>query len=121
MENYTESIWTGPQQRSCADAPMTEHVVGVDDHLIVEVDVRQRVQTIKHQIDMVVAKRGGVSLKHSLVLPVGQTDPLQAELVIPIEWVGDKAVTQQVGLHHARNLRRMPLLDIGFVGVPEGA
>src|SRR5580658_2603591 len=76
---------------------------------------------------MVMRERGSVGLKHSLILPIGQPDPLQAEFVIPIERVRDEFVAQQIGVHHTRNLRGMPLLDIGLVGacdsdnVPNGA
>jgi hypothetical protein len=52
-----------------------------------------------------------------LIFPIGQADPLQAEFVIAIEWVGDKFVAQQIGLHYAGNLGGMPLLDVWLLAV----
>jgi hypothetical protein len=43
------------------------------------------------------------------------------EFVVPIEWVGDETVVQQVGVHDARNLRGMPLLDVSVVRISGGA
>src|SRR6202451_4628553 len=121
MENYAQRILTGFQQRLCRDSPSAEHIVGMENRLIVEVDVGKRVQPIEHQINMVVPDRRRIDLKCSLVFPVGQSDSLQAEFVIPIKWVRDEIVVQKVGVYHARNLRRMPLLDGGIVRVSGGA
>src|SRR5580658_8886708 len=93
----------------------------MENRLIVQVDISKRVQPIEHQINMVTSERSGVDLECSLIFPVGQADPLQTEFVVPIEWVGDETILEQVGVHHARNLRRMPLLDVGIVCVSDGA
>jgi hypothetical protein len=44
------------------DSPAAEHIVGVENRLIVEVDVRKRIQPIEHQIDVFVRERGRVDL-----------------------------------------------------------
>src|SRR4029077_10587330 len=59
-------------------------------------------------------------MKCSLVFPVRQADPLQAEFVIPIKWVRDETVAQQIGVHYARNLCGMPLLYFWFIGISDG-
>ncbi len=55
---------------------------------------------------MVVRERGCIHLKRGLIFPVGQSDPLQTEFIIPVERVGNQPVVQQIGLHHAWNLSR---------------
>ena len=96
MENDTKSIWTGLQQRFCRDTPASKHIVSVQNRLIIEVNIGERVEAIKHQIDMVMPERRRIDLKRSLILPICQADPLQAKFVVPIEWVRDETVAQQV-------------------------
>jgi len=78
MENDTERIRTGLQQRFCGDSPVAEHIVGVEKCLLIEVDVRKRVQTIKHQIDVVVPELRGRGLEVTDPVPVGETGRRQA-------------------------------------------
>src|SRR5580692_9608504 len=108
MENDAESILTRLQQRLCRDSPSAEHIVSMENRFIVQVNIGKRIQAIKHQIDMIVSEGGRVGLKCSLIFPVSQADPLQAEFVIAIERVRDEIIAQQVGMHYSRDLCRMP-------------
>src|ERR1700757_2793891 len=69
---------------------------------------------------MVVRECCRVDLKRSLIFPIGKADPLQAELVVPIEGIGDQAAVQQVGLNYAGNLRGMPFLHVRSIRVCDG-
>jgi hypothetical protein len=46
---------------------------------------------------------------------------LQAKFVIPVKRVRDEAIAQQIGMHYAGNLRRMPLLNVRLIGGSDGA
>src|ERR1700676_2313976 len=81
----------------------------MQNRLIVEIYVRECVEAIEDQIQMFVREGSGIRLKHRLILPISQANPLQAVFVIAIERVRDETVMQQVGLHHPGNLRGMPL------------
>jgi len=70
---------------------------------------------------MVVREHGRIDLKRCLILPVREPDPLQMELVIFIERVGDEIAVQQVRLNYARNLRGMPFLYVGSIGIRYGS
>ena len=121
MEHDTKRIRSGFQQRLRGNPPVAEHVVGVKNLLLIKKDIRKCIQAIKNQVSMIVRERGCINLKRGLILPVGQADPLQTELVVAIERIGDEAAVQQIGLNHARNLRGMPFFDVGSICVCHGA
>ena len=100
---------------------MTEHIVRVQNGLVVKIDVCECIETFENQVYVGMRKGGCIGLKCSLILPVGQADPLEMELVILVEGIGDEVVVQQVGLNDSGNLRRMPFLDVGAVRICNGS
>ena len=76
------------------DAPGAEHIVRVENGLIIEIDVRKCIQPGENQVEMIMRERGGIHLKRGLIFPVGQPDPLQMKFIVAIEWVGNQLVVQ---------------------------
>ena len=96
---------------------MAEHIVRAQNGLVVKIDVCECIETFENQVYVGMRKRSCIGLKCSLILPVGQADPLEMELVILVEGIGDEVVVQQVGLNDSGNLRRMPFLDVGAIRI----
>src|SRR5271165_3354132 len=121
MKYDTERIGTRLQQRFRWNAPAAEHIVSFENRLIIEIDIGKSIQPLENQIEVLMPERDGINLKSRLILPIGQANPLQMKLVVPIERIEDELAIQQIRLHHARNLRGVPLFDIGSLSACHSA
>ena len=99
-------------------APLCEHIVGFEHERVVEIYLGVCIETqeIEHQ-------RPGRQLpggrhENGLVLPLLVLYPLQPALIGRTVRVVDKPVSQQVGMHHARNYGRIPLLGARTTKTP---
>jgi hypothetical protein len=117
MKHDSERVWSWLQEHFSGNSPAAEHVVCVQNRMFVQIDIRKGIQAIKNHINVVMRERSRVHLKCCSILPVGQADPLQMELIILIEGIGNQAAAQQVGLHYARNLRGMPFFNVRSICV----
>ena len=94
MKDDAQRVRTGLQRSFRRDAPGAEHIVSVENGLIVKIDIRKCIQPGENQVEMIMRERGGIHLKRGLIFPVGQPDPLQMKFVVAIEWVGNQPVVQ---------------------------
>jgi hypothetical protein len=120
MKYDAKSVRPGLQHRLCWDSPAAEHVVGVQNALIVKIDVGKRIQSVENQVDVIVSQGGRVHWERSLIFPIGQADPLKTKFIIAIERVGNELAAEQVGLYDPWNLCGMPLLNVGPISIGNG-
>jgi hypothetical protein len=92
MKYDPERIRTDLQLPFGRNAPMTEHVVRLQNRLVVQINVCKRIQAGENQVYVVVRKCSCIDLKCRLIFPIRQSDPLQMEFVVSIEWVGNKFI-----------------------------
>ena len=71
------------------EAIADEHIFGVRDLGSVENNGRQRIQTIAHQLDVLVLQQFGLNRKAQIVNPVALLDPLDFQFVRAPERVGN--------------------------------
>src|SRR5258707_12262896 len=109
MKNDSERVRTWLQLRLRRNPPAAEHIIRMENYLIIEIDVRKCVEAFKNQIHMFAREHCGIGLKCSLILPVRQTDPLQVELIVLIERIRNYFVSQKIGLKYYRNMSELPL------------
>ena len=120
MKNNSQRIRPSLQQRFHRHPPAPEHVVAVQRHLVVYVNIRVGVQPFKNQIHMVVRQSCRVRLKSRSIFPVGQPDPLQPRIIVLIERIWYQPIFEQIRLHHSRHVCRMPILQFRAVGFTDG-
>src|SRR5580700_1807432 len=117
MKNNSQRIRTRVQPTLRRNPPAPEHIIRMQNRLIIEINVRKRIQSLEHQIDMLAPKRRRIHLKRRLIFPVRQPNPLQMKLVIFVKRIRNQLAALQIRLHHPRNLRRMPFLHISPIHI----
>src|SRR5246127_4906782 len=112
MKNHTKSIHTSFKTVFDRHTPASEHVVRMKNSFVVQIDIRERVQSLKNQVDMFARGRRSIHIDRGSIFPVGEADPLQSRVVVLVKGIGDQAIAQKVGLNNARYSRGMPFLDV---------
>ncbi len=121
MKNYSKSIRARLQDVFDWHTPAPKHVVRMKNLLLVQVDVRKRVQPLKDQVHVLVRRCCGVHVNRGSVLPIGEPDPLQSRVVVLVKRIRDEAIAQEVCLNNAGYVRGMPFLDVRSGGGADGA
>ena len=121
MKNHSKCIRSRFQEVFDRHTPASEHIVCMKNLFLIQVDIRERVQSLKDQVHMLVRRCCGVHVNRGSVLPIGKADPLKSRVVVLVKRIGDQAIAQQVCLHNAGYVRRMPLLDLGSGRSTDGA
>jgi hypothetical protein len=121
MKNHSKSIRASFQNVFDRHAPASKHVVRMKNLFVIQIDIRERVQSLKNQVDMFARGRRSIHINPGSVLPIGKADPLQSRVVVLVKRIGYQTVVQQVGLDDPGHARWMPFLDVRSGGSAEGA
>ena len=121
VEEHRDLVLARSKPAGHVPAPGSEHVVGAAQPLPVETDIGQRVQAVEDEGEVVLGCHSGVDAEAAAVLPVRLGDPLDPQLLVADERIGDPARGHQVGVDAARNLCREPLLGAALSKMPRTA
>ena len=108
MQHDAQLVAARAQPDLDRNAPGPEGVVGAQQLRAVQVDVGERVETVEDEVAARARERGGRRIEVRAVLPVGEAYPLQARFGRADIGVGDQVAGEQVGVHGAGHLRRVP-------------
>src|SRR5580704_14799580 len=121
MKNHSKSIRASFQNVFDRHAPASKHVVRMKNLFVIQIDIRERVQSQKNQVDVFARGRRSIHVTPGSILPIGKADPLQSRVVVLVKRIGYQTVVQLVGLDAPWHARLMAVLDVRTGGSAEGA
>ena len=111
------------QKRGNINTLRNEHVIRLQDSGAVELDSRKCVQAVKGQDSLLASilnrNAGSLEFEGGLVSPLGLADPLDVELVLADERVGDQTMVEEVEVDIGRELGDGEELAVFLVGLSE--
>ncbi len=98
--------------------PGAEHVVGLQDQDLIDIDVGIGVEAFEKELDMLAREGLGVDVEPRPVFPVLFVDPLLVVFVGAVKRILDLVIGQQVGMDRARHRRGQPSVAVGLAEGP---
>src|ERR1043165_1620281 len=119
-KNDAQTVVAGLQRWLRVDAPGAKHVVGTEDQLLVEIDLRVRVETFEDELDVSPCQRRRSDFERRLVLPILLVDPLLLLLVVAIKRIVDQLVCEQVRVDATGHGGAVPVRFSDLTKLPAG-
>ena len=114
----TASSFAPGQAAGHVPAPRPEHVVGAAQPLAVEADFGQGIEAVEDEGETLLAREAGVHTELAPVLPVALGDPLNAQLLVADERVGNAPGGHEIEVHSAGNHGGQPLFRAALAHLP---
>ena len=78
--------------------PFPEHIIGKKDLFIIQENLCIGVQSLKMELNILLARYIGTGLESGLVFPIHLVDPLQVMLIEPVKGIFYLTIIQQIGM-----------------------
>ena len=110
MELYLQKISLLLQQFLCGKLPDTVHIICISDRNAIEINIRQRIDSLKAQPDLPAAQEPPGYVKFRLIPAVLSRTGIGFLLIVPIIGILNLMVLQQIPVHGKRRLRLQKLI-----------